>query len=1192
MKKIVILFINITCYYFGIFAQCPTSSFTVNPVCGNDSVVINTTTPAGYTHYSWDYCSGELGLDSIVRTSLSPFSSSFSVSSSKLVTDGQDWFLFALTNNILYRLDFGHSLDNVPTVQNLGTPGGANSPYSIDFVLENNNWYALVTYNASIRLLNFGNALVNTPSTSAITLPTGTLASPRGLTLARDNDTLVALIVGNTNNRIRLLRFGTSILNPITAADTLSIPHDVGTGASNIALAKECNSWYALVNATASGRINRINLGSKLFDTNSSVDSLLTGPSNSSELVLVREGGRFKAFFNTFTSTTVRLNYLDFGASMLNTPAYTSKNFTGVGTGTSGLSLAVNQSKWTAFLISQSLNSLVTKLNFYEPCQAQPMTFSGQIPLSPVYQTIGNFKIAQTVDSLGVTSATAQPVSFSPKPIANFTLNNVCKGETTIFTNTSTSGLPITNLLWNFGGNDTVSNQNSVQRIFSGFGTYPSSLTVINSAGCASAITKQAKVFDKPIAGFYNNVICAGEMLDITDTSTVAIDTINHWFWTIEGQSFSQQNPSMVTALGGNVVSTLIVETNMGCKDTLTKSLMVKPSPDIDVLITDACFGNTTTFGNNTTVLSPAIMSTYEWSFGDNTGSTLVSPVKQYNNPGVYPITLIATADNNCSDTLNTLLTIGNPPATNFDVVGTCQNSNIQFVDLSVGTDSVVLWNWNFGDGTFSTLKNPNKVYASPGSFVVTLCAGVGPGCDSCISKVVNVSAMPIANFSADTVCFGQPTAFQNLSSVALPQNIVSYKWYLGNGDSASIATPSYVYPNAGGYTCTLDVVSDSGCISSFSKSVFIYSNPIANFTVNPECVGNQVAFTNTSLSFNGAVNKWNWNFGDGTFDSVPNPTHTFSSAAVYNVKLNVESEFGCSDSIQKNAGPVFVSIIASDTACVSASVNLSATSNGLTNYEWDYCSGELGLDSIVRTSLSPFSSGFSVSSSKLVTDGQDWFLFALTNNILYRLDFGHSLDNVPTVQNLGTPGGANSPYSIDFVLENNNWYALVTYNASIRLLNFGNALVNTPSTSAITLPTGTLASPRGLTLARDNDTLVALIVGNTNNRIRLLRFGTSILNPITAADTLSIPHDVGTGASNIALAKDCNSWYALVNATASGRINRINLGSKLFDTNSSVDSLLTGPSNSSELVLVREGGRFKAFFQHIYIDNRSVKLS
>lgn len=62
------------------------------------------------------------------------------------------------------------------------------------------------------------------------------------------------------------------------------------------------------------------------------------------------------------------------------------------------------------------------------------------------------------------------------------------------------------------------------------------------------------------------------------------------------------------------------------------------------------------------------------------------------------------------------------PPVANFtaDVTQTCTGS-IKFTDLSTNTPTS--WNWNFGDGQTSTLKNPTHVYANNGTYTVVLTA-------------------------------------------------------------------------------------------------------------------------------------------------------------------------------------------------------------------------------------------------------------------------------------------------------------------------------------------------------------------------------------------------------------------------------------------------------------------------------------
>src|SRR5205085_3892658 len=52
------------------------------------------------------------------------------------------------------------------------------------------------------------------------------------------------------------------------------------------------------------------------------------------------------------------------------------------------------------------------------------------------------------------------------------------------------------------------------------------------------------------------------------------------------------------------------------------------------------------------------------------------------------------------------------------DKIITYTNKPIKFIDASYHSTS---WNWDFGDGTFSTLQNPTKNYAAPGLYTVTL---------------------------------------------------------------------------------------------------------------------------------------------------------------------------------------------------------------------------------------------------------------------------------------------------------------------------------------------------------------------------------------------------------------------------------------------------------------------------------------
>nr|WP_170857001.1 PKD domain-containing protein [Algoriphagus locisalis] len=62
----------------------------------------------------------------------------------------------------------------------------------------------------------------------------------------------------------------------------------------------------------------------------------------------------------------------------------------------------------------------------------------------------------------------------------------------------------------------------------------------------------------------------------------------------------------------------------------------------------------------------------------------------------------------------------------------------VEFEDFSTG--DVLLWNWDFGDGTTSTAQNPNHIFQNKGSYTITLTTTDTIGCQSVYSVVVDVT--------------------------------------------------------------------------------------------------------------------------------------------------------------------------------------------------------------------------------------------------------------------------------------------------------------------------------------------------------------------------------------------------------------------------------------------------------------------
>ena len=94
-----------------------------------------------------------------------------------------------------------------------------------------------------------------------------------------------------------------------------------------------------------------------------------------------------------------------------------------------------------------------------------------------------------------------------------------------------------------------------------------------------------------------------------------------------------------------------------------------------------------------------------------------------------------------------------------------------------------------------------------------------------------------------------------------------------------------------GNYSLKLQATSINGCTDSLSKTFAIQPQAkVSIAAVNEFC-------QDSSLQFNGSaesaviINKWYWNFGDNTNDTLQNPQHTFTAADTFSVRLYALTE-------------------------------------------------------------------------------------------------------------------------------------------------------------------------------------------------------------------------------------------------------------------------------------------------------------
>ncbi|MEI7980546.1 MAG: DNRLRE domain-containing protein [Bacteroidota bacterium] len=126
---------------------------------------------------------------------------------------------------------------------------------------------------------------------------------------------------------------------------------------------------------------------------------------------------------------------------------------------------------------------------------------------------------------------------------------------------------------------------------------------------------------------------------------------------------------------------------------------------------------------------SSSSANSWSWDFGDGYFSNLQNPTHVYANQGVYPVCL--TVNDSCgSDTICRDVHVCEMPEPHFYY--TINARMVAFRDSSTMPQS---WYWDFGDGFYSDLKDPEYHYNESGTFyvceTVTNACSVQTFCDS-----------------------------------------------------------------------------------------------------------------------------------------------------------------------------------------------------------------------------------------------------------------------------------------------------------------------------------------------------------------------------------------------------------------------------------------------------------------------------
>ena len=264
--------------------------------------------------------------------------------------------------------------------------------------------------------------------------------------------------------------------------------------------------------------------------------------------------------------------------------------------------------------------------------------------------------------------------------------------------------------------------------------------------------------------------------------------------------------------------------------------------------------------------------------------------------------------------------------------------------DLCIGAVSTILtapigfesYSWSTGETTQSITIN-NVVIGAQYQCTMTSVAG----CTLTLTTIISPTILA-PHFGQITNCQNQ-SQFQDSSLVTAGTPINVWNWDFGDGQTSNLQHPTHNYAASGNYNVSLIVTNMGGCSDTVEYVITTIPIPQVSFNSSPVCPNDVSSFFDASGSMNGPITSWNWNFGDGTTDTIQNPVHIYNLPGTFPVTLIVTDSLGCKDTLSQNVStlPGPVSDFSYLSACVSSQINFTEASNvvgtTISNWEWNF---------------------------------------------------------------------------------------------------------------------------------------------------------------------------------------------------------------------------------------------------------------
>jgi len=262
------------------------------------------------------------------------------------------------------------------------------------------------------------------------------------------------------------------------------------------------------------------------------------------------------------------------------------------------------------------------------------------------YTKPGNYTVLLKVNgSGGCTDSHQVNVVVAPSPIAAFAVDEPIqcfKDNWFVFSNKSNVSTGILTYTWNFGDGN-LDYSNDIAHHFANPGTYNVTLSAKEtSGGCTSDSIFKVLVNQSPITNFSidNNIQCfPGHQFTLTNNTSILSDTLLYTWSMGDGVIKIPKDLVYSYAKAGDYSIRLVANTLSGCSDSMTRNVIVHPTPTADFSVRPVC-ENLQVPIINRTINNTTSTVNYLWDFDNGHTDNVMTPRYSYPSAGTYALKL------------------------------------------------------------------------------------------------------------------------------------------------------------------------------------------------------------------------------------------------------------------------------------------------------------------------------------------------------------------------------------------------------------------------------------------------------------------------------------------------------------------------------------------------------------------------